>query len=119
MKLRKKTEAETIKFERCHDGVGTVFCENMLNPEDSRYGYQWFHCDRIPAGTTIGEHLHEGSEEIYYLLSGSGTLLFNGEAFPMNAGDISLVGDGETHGFINDSGIDATMIVVEIRPKQQ
>jgi mannose-6-phosphate isomerase-like protein (cupin superfamily) len=116
MKLRKKSDAEVIEFEKCHEGIGTVFCENMLKPEDSKYGYQWFHYDRIPSGTTIGEHLHEGSEEIYYLLEGRGTLLFNGEKLDMAAGDISVVGDGETHGFINDSGADVIMIVVEIRP---
>jgi len=117
MKLRKKNEAEIIEFQNCHDGIGTVFCENMLDDKDSEYGFQWFHYDRLPSGTVIGEHLHTGSEEIYYLLEGSGTLYFNGEALQMNAGDISLVGNGETHGFTNDSDSDVFMLVIEIRPQ--
>ncbi len=118
MIIRRKSDAEVIAFDNCHDGVGTVFCENMLKPEDSQYGFRWFHYDHIPAGTTIGEHLHTGSEEIYFLLEGRGTLIFNGERIQMNPGDLSLVTDGDTHGFLNDSDSDVIMIVTEIRPQQ-
>ena len=115
--IKRKGEGEYIDFENCHGGAGTVHCLNMLNPEESEYGYQWFHYDRIPDGTTIAEHPHEKSEEIYYILEGEGTLIFDGVSTPMGAGDISMVSDGHSHGFENNSGKDVIMIVVEIRPQ--
>ena len=117
IRIKRKSDGERVDFENCHNGIGTVHGLNMLIPEESEYGYQWFHYDRIPDGTTIAEHPHEKSEEIYYILEGEGTLLFDGTSTPMKTGDISLVSDGHSHGFENFSGKDVIMIVVEIRPQ--
>ena len=57
------------------------------------------HSDFMAAGVSIGEHLHEGNEEIYYLSSGKGILYFDGKEFEMNPGDISLCTPGHSHGF--------------------
>ncbi len=102
-------------FERCHDGLGTLLCQDMLPANLSKRGFTFFHNDLIPPGVSIGNHVHEGSEEIYYLLKGECTLVFDGQETPMHPGDFSLVTDGHSHGLINTGTEDAILIVVGLR----
>jgi mannose-6-phosphate isomerase-like protein (cupin superfamily) len=43
---------------------------------------------------------HRVAEEYYYVLSGSGTAVLNGEARPVAAGDFLRLPPGTTHGFV-------------------
>ena len=113
-KLRKSEEIDGISCEKCHDGDGTLICRSLLDGFDSKK-ISFMHHDIIPNGVSIGEHMHEDSEEIYYLMAGEGILNFDGEEYPFNAGDISLVTPGHSHGFKTTSKEDAVLIVV--RPK--
>ena len=112
--IRKKNDLPSTTLDNCHDGIGTLLCRSMLQQGDSDYGIMFFHHDIIPPGVTVGEHLHSGNEEIYYLLKGSCTLLYDGESMPMTDGDISVVRSGHTHGIINTGESDAELIVVGV-----
>ena len=87
----------------------------MLHGEDSQLGFSLFHHDVIPPGTSIGEHLHTNTEEIYFLLSGDCVLLYDGTRTDMQAGDFSIVNCGHSHGIINVGDTPAELIVVEIK----
>ena len=93
----------------CHNGEGTLMCKSLLDPLGSEQ-FAFMHSDEIPAGVSVGEHLHTDEEEIYYLISGKGILTYDGKQYDMKAGDISLCKPGHSHGFwaIDDS----RMIVV-------
>lgn len=115
--IRRQEQVEAQAFEQCHEGVGTLLCRSMLMDGDSQYGVMFFHHDHIPAGVSIGEHLHQGSEEIYYLLSGNCTLWYDGRSIPMKSGDFSIVQDGHTHGIVNSGDCTAELIVVGIKAR--
>ena len=51
----------------------------------------------IPAGGQTEKHYHKRSEEIYYLLSGSGIMEINGELSEVIAGDAILIPAGSWH----------------------
>ncbi len=105
----KKNEIPRQDFARCHDGEGTLGCRSLLDA----YGqtdFRFMHHDDIPAGVSIGVHPHQDSEEIYYLVSGTGILTYDGEDYPMEPGDISLCQRGHSHGF--KALTDAVLIVV-------
>lgn len=109
MVMRKANEIEKRDFVKCHDGEGTLFCKSLLvGFEPSKFAFM--HYDEIPAGVSIGEHPHTNHEEVYFLLSGTGTLIFDGEEYEMNPGDVSLCNLGHSHGFIAKS--DCVMVVV-------
>ena len=109
MVLRKADDIQWQNFEKCHNGAGTLFCKSLLvGFEPSKFAFM--HHDRINAGISIGEHPHTNHEEIYYLMSGTGTLIFDGKEYEMNPGDISLCNLGHSHGFIAKT--DCVMIVV-------
>lgn len=115
--IRRRKDVKKLSFEKCHDGIGTLDCFSMLENGDSDFGVTFFHHDIIPQGVSIGEHKHEGSEEIYYLLSGTCELIYDGEKTPMTDGDISIVKDGHSHGITNTGDKDAVLIVVGIAKK--
>ena len=113
--IRRYAEAEQIEIAHCHDGAGSLLCRSLHKEQESTHGILFFHHDVIPAGSSIGEHLHSGTEEIYYLLKGSCILIYNGREIPMQKGDYSLVSDGDTHGIRNTGTSDAELIVVGVK----
>lgn len=112
--IRKNADIPKIEFIKCHDGEGTLFCQSLLDGMDSTC-FPFMHNDTIPAGVSIGEHTHTGSEEIYYLVSGKATLLYDGEAYEMLPGDISICLNGHSHGMIAHE--ECRMIVIESKTK--
>src|SRR5450432_1597843 len=42
----------------------------------------------IPPNSSCGEHTHNRTEEIYYIVSGKATMKMNGETFEVTAGDL-------------------------------
>jgi mannose-6-phosphate isomerase-like protein (cupin superfamily) len=61
----------------------------------------------LEAGSSIGEHSHPDTEELYLILDGQGQGVLDGRSFPVAAGDLFVVKAGHSHGLINDS--DATL----------
>jgi quercetin dioxygenase-like cupin family protein len=53
--------------------------------------------------TNIGPHYHKHAYEIFFIESGSGTLIFNAKRYPAQAGDIFLCEPNDVHEIINDS----------------
>ena len=109
MEIRRKEEIPGQLFDTCHDGEGTLECFSLLDGFDSKF-FWYMHSDNMPAGVSIGEHLHTYFEEIYYLVSGTGVLTYDGVEQPMSAGDVSLCTIGHSHGF--KATTDSVLIVV-------
>ena len=65
-------------------GAGTVCARMVLQP-----------------GCEVGEHTHHGNYEVYYFLSGHGVYRSNGETTTVDAGTVTLTGDGERHALRN------------------
>jgi mannose-6-phosphate isomerase-like protein (cupin superfamily) len=103
--IRKKEEMKKSVIKNCHEGSGELECTDVLCKGDSNLGIGFMDNDILEAGTVIGEHLHKTNEEVYYIISGEGTMIMDGVKYPISAGDVSLVSAGHTHGIINsDSG---------------
>ena len=46
-------------------------------------------------------HSHEGQEEVYYFIRGEGEMQVDEERFPVKAGDVICIEDGEFHRVFN------------------
>ena len=57
----------------------------------------------LEPGSSIGEHLHTDTEEIYLVLEGHGLGSLDGAAFPVGPGDLFLTKAGHSHGLVNNS----------------
>ena len=108
MDIRKNKDIIPRAIGPCHDGQGTLMCKSLLGGMDSKY-FRYMHSDDIPAGVSIGLHLHEKNEEIYYLVSGKGILTYDDKTYEMKAGDISLCTPGHSHAF---EAVDNCVLIV-------
>jgi len=66
-------------------------------------------------GASIGEHLND-KDEIYYILSGRGELMLDGDYREVGAGDAILTRRGSRHGLRQSGDEDLVIFVVFRRP---
>jgi len=85
-------------FEQA-EGFDIVFRKRALHP-----------------GATIGEHRND-KDEIYYVLSGRGELMLDGEYRDVAAGDAILTRRGSTHGLRQRGDEELVIFVVFPKPK--
>lgn len=83
------------------DGMGTVTLSPALQPGDYQAGLRLFSRITLPPGASIGYHVHDGEEELFYFIAGEGELDDNGVKRPVRAGDASVTCSGEGHALRN------------------
>ena len=67
---------------------------------------------KIPTGSTVGYHKHEGSCETMYFLEGTGEVMDGEELIPVHAGMMHYCAEGCAHQVINNSGKDLILFAV-------
>lgn len=71
----------------------------------------------VQTGTSQPRHTHSSSEQIWYALAGSGTLLLaDGDERVFVRGDVARFAEGDVHGLRNDSGEEFVYLSVTAPP---
>lgn len=89
------------KREHMRDGDGTVTLRSVFEKGDFTAPLRLFSRITLPAGASIGYHVHDGEEEFYYFLSGEGEMDDNGRRVQVRAGDATVTRSGEGHALFN------------------
>ena len=111
--IRKREDMPRRPLAECHGGVGAVDWIVVLGGEDTEGRHLNFvHDDILPPGVSIGVHHHREDEEYYYVISGRGLMTLDGERFEVEAGDITAVYPGGTHGLENNADEDLRILVI-------
>ncbi len=113
--IRTRSQMKEEKCVDCHEGKGTLLLHSLINAGDSDHALLFMHDDILPAGVSIGEHRHEGTEEVYFVAEGNGTLIMDHQNSLVGPGDVSLVKSGHSHGIINTGKTDMRLIVVGLK----
>ena len=116
--IRRRSEAEVAYKPQIHGGEGFLIFYEMLKPEESAFGMGHFRLATLFPGASIGEHLHDGDEEVYCVYEGEGVLTFDGVAHPVKEGDFSLVTPGHRHGLKNTGQKEMKIIIVKVGGKK-
>jgi len=91
-----------------HNGLGQstgyIFFEKVPNLKFS------FRKRVLHKGASIGYHLQE-TDEVYYMLSGSGKMTINGKEFAVKSGDAILTRSGSSHGLVQTGEGDLSIII--------
>ncbi|MCX2493920.1 cupin domain-containing protein [Pedobacter sp. PF22-3] len=65
----------------------------------------------LKPGSSIGYHLQK-EDEIYYVISGNGTMQMNGKTFAVKPGDAVLTRPGSSHGITPNADNDLVILIV-------
>ena len=99
--IRTKKDQQ-IEFKCIRNGNGDTEMQKILNGPDEMYGKgRMFNRMILAPGHSIGEHYHNGDNEIFYFLSGSGEYNDNGRIVTVHPGDTAICNDGEKHSLMN------------------
>lgn len=99
--LRKK-EDHLIEYRCIRGGNGEVEAHKIIECDEELYGKgRLFNIMVMKPGDSIGEHVHEGEEEIFHFLRGTAEYNDNGTKVQVGPGDTVFCRDGELHGMVN------------------
>lgn len=91
-----------------HDGggpsTGYIFFEKVPDLKFS------FRKRVLHRGAAIGYHL-QATDEVYYIIGGTGKMTINGDEFPVRAGDAMLTRGGSSHSLLQTGAGDLTIII--------
>lgn len=102
MIIRGPKNVKMEELQNSHGGKGAYRVRTLMTTEFSS-PMKYIRELRLDPGSSIGIHPHVGDEEIYYVISGSGTMTVNDEAVQISAGDAVLTKSGSRHGLENTS----------------
>ena len=89
--------------------LGPYEIQALISPDDERSGTAYR--VRIDPHQTTSVSYHKKAEEYYYVISGCGTAILNGQSYRLNAGDFLRLPPGTTHGFIT---LDEPLVMLDI-----
>lgn len=75
----------------------------LLHPDDTDVKNQSLAEATIASNQITAAHFHKHSEEIYYILKGTGKMFLDKETFIVNEGDSVLIKPGQVH-YIENTG---------------
>ncbi len=94
-------------------GDGQVICRDFLSKGEYDGKARLFSTLTLEPGCSIGKHVHENEEEVFYVICGTATYDDNGTVVKMYPGDSCICRSGESHSIANreESG---TLTVVAV-----
>jgi mannose-6-phosphate isomerase-like protein (cupin superfamily) len=66
----------------------------------------------LPPGASVGRHHHVWTEEVYYILEGSGVMTVGDETRAVGAGDAVFIPSGQAHTLENTGPSPMTLLLV-------
>lgn len=112
MLKRAKDMKEEIR-EQMRGGMGSVKITHVFQQEELGGRCRLLAKLTLEPGASIGKHVHENEEEIFYIMQGTARVDDNGTQVVLGSGDALLTGDGKSHG-VENIGHDLLEIVAVI-----
>ena len=99
-----------------HGGVGRIATRHIWEPDDFASAWTFLDHAVLATDSSVGYHYHDGLEECFVVLSGSGFMTVNGRTFEVGPGSVTFQGIGEGHGIYNpnDEELDFLRIAVGV-----
>ena len=109
----RKQQDQKVESKCIRGGKGEVEMHLIAEGVDELYGKgRLFNRMVVAPGNSIGEHKHEGDNEIFYFLSGTGEYNDNGTIVEVGPGDTTVCNDGELHALVNTGDVPLEFIAL-------
>lgn len=114
MRLDRALLGERQTFNGYRGGTGVVKYRRALDP--AVFLTNWAYVDHlvISPGASEGLHRHPQLGEVYYVISGRGTVTVNQETAPIRTGDAVPVRPDEAHSVLNSGTEDLEIMVIGV-----
>ncbi len=98
-----KRESEMVKNVKIkmRGGNGQALITEMLDKGEYKGNARLVATITLEPGSSIGEHIHENEEEIFYIIEGTALYNDNGEDVILNEGDSCVCLSGQRHSIAN------------------
>jgi mannose-6-phosphate isomerase-like protein (cupin superfamily) len=73
----------------------------------------------IPAGSEVGEEVHDDVDQSLLFVAGTGKAVLNGAESPIAAGTLVMVPRGTSHNFINTGADDLKIVTIYAPPRHE
>lgn len=110
--IRQQVEMDVEDRANMRGGPGTVTVRHCFKPAEFTAKCRLCSVLTLPPGAGIGEHKHDGEDEVYFVLKGTGILDDGKVKTRVGPGDAILTGNGGSHAIVNDGTADLEMIAV-------
>lgn len=117
MHISKAKNAKKEVQKKCHGGTGQIIFREVFGREDFESNLEHLHETLILPHSTIGYHLQQGNEEIYYILEGKGTMIVDGEKMEVFKGDAINTHSGSKHALNNTTDKELKILVFQCNYK--
>ena len=94
---------KVIRTEKKAGGKGHVLIEHLITAAEMKDKCQMFAKVTLKPGCSLGFHKHEGNNETYHIITGTGLYNDNGNEITVKKGDTTFCPVGESHGIENRS----------------
>lgn len=101
--IKRSNEMKLTVRENMRGGDGSVKITDILQKGEYKGSCRLVGVITLEPGCSIGEHIHENEEEIFYIIEGTATYNDNGEMFTLLAGDSCVCLGGEKHSIANNT----------------
>lgn len=107
-----KDMKQTVKVAM-RGGDGQVVCTDLLDKGEYDGSARLFATLTLEPGCSIGKHVHENEEELFYILQGVATYDDNGRTVKLYPGDSCICKNGEAHSIANRES-EGTLVVLAV-----
>ena len=104
-----------IQVNNLRGGEGHVIRQEVFSEVETGGKTMLCAIQTVPPGCSIGIHTHDPDAEIFYVLSGTIRVIDDGVEKDLKAGDSNFSGAGGSHGVVNVSDEDATMLCIVMK----
>ena len=111
--VKYKNEMRPEERPNMRGGNGTVKITHALEKEEINGAMRLCATLTLEPGASIGEHIHEKEDEIFYIVSGTAKVMDNGVEKIVYAEDSVITGNGGSHS-IENIGIDDLVVFATI-----
>ena len=101
--IRKEMDIQHKFVEHLKGGNGTVEIISSIQSDDHDSHLNLLARLILKPGCSLGQHRHDGEEEIVTILSGTALYNDNGSPIVLKAGDVCICRNGQEHGIGNAS----------------
>ncbi len=98
----KRSDSMTVNVKvKMRDGNGHALIREVLDKGEYKGASRLVATITLEPGCSIGSHVHENEEEIFYIIKGTATYDDNGRTEVLNEGDSCICLSGEKHSIAN------------------